>query len=176
MNRKRTRGKQNWQTPKIVFNNLNKITPFCIDLAADAKNALCTNYFDETDNALDIDWNAWYNTRVASRQFSWDLWGFLNPPFANLAPWYQKCYEEQEKGFQTVMLVQASTDPQYFHDFILGDKCPKAVAFSKGRIQYVDPDNPGKKNCGFGSMVIWWSPHAQKKPDFLSISKEGVLL
>lgn len=171
--RKSSDRKQNWRTPKEFFANLSAEFPFVIDLAADENNHLCDFYFDEDDNALDIDWWAWYDARVDSGELKEGMWAFLNPPFANLYKWYAKCYEEQQKGMKIVMLAPANTDPKYFHDFILGDKCPAKVAFSNGRVQYYDPDRPNKKNCGFGTMVIIWEKHDKKSPDFVSISKEG---
>lgn len=171
MKRKSNESKQNWRTPQWLFDALNKQFPFIIDLAADKDNKKCNYYFDEATNALDTDWKMWYDYMVMRDGVSDDLWGFLNHPFRNAYPWYEKCYLEQQKGFRTVQLAQSSTDPKYFHEFILGDKCPSKVGFTSGRINYEDPENPRKKNCGFGSLIIIWEPHNKKKPDFYSVVK-----
>lgn len=45
--------KDNWQTPKQLFYDLNKKYKFTVDLCADDYNKLCKKYFTIVNSCLD---------------------------------------------------------------------------------------------------------------------------
>ena len=75
-----------------------------IDLAATAKNRVCTRFISRSENSLKQNWTKLLRGRI----------GYLNPPFDPMAPWADKCVEEARKGARFVMLCQASVDSNWF--------------------------------------------------------------
>lgn len=51
-----TSSKEDWETPQIFFDELNKKYNFAWDLASDELNHKCNNYFTEKDNSLSKQW------------------------------------------------------------------------------------------------------------------------
>lgn len=71
-------------------------------------------------------------------------WGsstFVNPPYSKVALWIAKAHAEWKKGKTVVMLINAITDTKAFHEFIYGQA---ELRFLKGRVKFVDPQNPDK--------------------------------
>ena len=72
-------------------------------------------------------------------------WGsstFCNPPYSSVAKWIKKAHDEWKKGKTVVMLINAITDTKAFHEYIYGKA---ELRFIKGRIKFIDPQNPTKK-------------------------------
>ena len=72
-------------------------------------------------------------------------WGsstFCNPPYSKVALWIKKAYNESKKGKKVVMLINAITDTKAFHEYIYNKA---EIRFIKGRISFIDPTNPTKK-------------------------------
>ena len=72
-------------------------------------------------------------------------WGsstFCNPPYSKVALWIKKAYDESKKGKIIVMLINAITDTKAFHEYIYNKA---EIRFIKGRISFIDPNNPTKK-------------------------------
>ena len=61
-----TSDKDDWQTPKWLFNKLNKHFKFNLDVCANDENALCEKYYTSYDSCLDKDW---------------EMCNFMNPPY-----------------------------------------------------------------------------------------------
>ena len=115
--------KQTWGTPVHIFAALDKkYGPFCLDAAADALNAKCPVYFDESQDSLKQEWAPYGKV-------------FLNPPYKGIAAWIEKCVVESRKGAYIVVLMPARTDTRYFHDHIYNKKYVDIV-FLKGRIKF----------------------------------------
>lgn len=72
----------------------------------------------------------------------WGTSTFCNPPYSHVAKWIEKAHSEWKKGKQVVMLINAITDTKAFHTYIYGQA---ELRFLKGRICFVDPQNPQKK-------------------------------
>ena len=72
-------------------------------------------------------------------------WGsstFCNPPYSKVALWIKKAHDESKKGKKIVMLINAITDTKAFHEYIYNKA---EIRFIKGRISFIDPTNPTKK-------------------------------
>ena len=48
---------QKWETPQWLFDKLNNIYHFTIDVAADITNNKCSRYYTEIDDGLIQDWS-----------------------------------------------------------------------------------------------------------------------
>lgn len=124
-----------WSTPKLFFEELNKEFNFTLDPCATAENHKCIKYYTIKENGLLQDWS---NEVV-----------FCNPPYGRaLGVWVKKCYEEHIKhGVIVVMLIPARTDTIYFHDFIYNKS---EIRFIKGRLKF----NDSKQSAPFPSMLV----------------------
>jgi site-specific DNA-methyltransferase (adenine-specific) len=72
----------------------------------------------------------------------WGTSTFVNPPYSKVAKWIEKAHQEWKKGKTVVMLINAITDTIAFHKYIYNQA---EVRFVKGRICFIDPQNPSKK-------------------------------
>lgn len=73
----------------------------------------------------------------------WGVSTFVNPPYSQVAKWIAKSHAEWKKGKTVVMLINAITDTKAFHEYIYGQA---EVRFLKGRVKFIDPQNPAKKS------------------------------
>src|SRR3990167_7629822 len=83
----------NWKTPKILYEALNK-------------------EFDFNYDPCPIGGEGGLEKEYGSRTF-------VNPPYSQLKAWCKKCYEESLKGKLVVMLIPSRTDTIAFHTYIL---------------------------------------------------------
>lgn len=100
--------KQDWTTPRPMFDALNREFNFTLDAAASPENALTLKYFTEHDDAILQNWG---------QNIVW-----LNPPYGKaygLSKWVEKSYIESTKGATVVMLIPARTNTEWFHNFCL---------------------------------------------------------
>lgn len=123
-----------WATPKIFFEELNKEFNFTLDPCATNENHKCNKYFTKEDNGLLKSWNG---EKV-----------FCNPPYGKvISKWVEKAYEENKKGTFIVMLLPARTDTKWFHNYIYNKH---EIRFIKGRLKF----NDGKQSAPFPSMIV----------------------
>ena len=124
-----------WATPKLFYEELNKEFNFTLDPCATDDNHKCNKYYTINENGLIQDWS---NEVV-----------FCNPPYGKELPlWVKKCYEEHKKNNITVvMLIPSRTDTRYFHDYIYNKS---EIRFIKGRLKF----NDSKQGAPFPSMVV----------------------
>jgi phage N-6-adenine-methyltransferase len=113
--------KDEWRTPKYLYDKLNVEFNFTLDPAATEENALCDNFFTKEQDGLKQDWRG-HNS-------------FVNPPYSQLKTWVKKGYDStdlSEKETTVVMLIPARTDTQAWWTYIRwGD-----VRFLKGRLKF----------------------------------------
>lgn len=114
--------KQDWETPSNLFNRINDIFHFTIDLAATENNTKCKKFISE--DSLSIPWKGI---------------GWLNPPYGGevlnrLSNWVEKAFKDS-KEFQStiVMLLPARTNTKWWHKF-----CMKSyeIMFIEGRPKF----------------------------------------
>lgn len=128
-------GKNDWETPQWLFDELNDEFHFTLDPCASHENAKCNKYYTEEDNGLLKDWH--------------DEIVFCNPPYSSAEQnkWVQRCYEHYINGGIAVMLLPARTDTKRFHDYIL-DKAE--IRFIRGRLNFGNSIN----SAPFPSMIV----------------------
>lgn len=128
--------KMDWETPQDIFDALDKEFHFTLDPCADDRNHKCDKYFTKSDDGLKQDWSG---ERV-----------FCNPPYGrDVKRWVQKCFNEVYGGGCdiAVMLLNARTDTQWFHDYIYHRA---EIRFVKGRLKFGCSKTPAP----FPSMVV----------------------
>lgn len=123
---------QNYQTPPdfmaAVHARYGKPT---LDLAASADNAQAPSFYNEHCNSLTKNWHETEGV----------LW--LNPPFAKIGDWAQKCWIESVKGASILMLVPNSTGSNWFRDFVHNKAY---VNLLNGRLTFVGCKDPYPKD------------------------------
>lgn len=123
-----------WATPKLFFEKLNKKYNFTLDPCCTKENHKCKTYFTKEDDGLIQNWG---KHRV-----------FCNPPYGReITKWVEKAYNENKKGTFIVMLLPARTDTKWFHNYIYKKH---KIEFIKGRLKF----NDGKQPAPFPSMLI----------------------
>jgi len=109
-----------WATPPHIYNALNDEFKFTYDP--------CPITWKEGD--------------ADGLTTEWGTITFVNPPYSRVAKWIEKAHTEWKKGKTVVMLINAVTDTIAFHKYIYGQA---ELRFVKGRISFIDPTNPTKK-------------------------------
>lgn len=123
-----------WATPNLFFNELNKEFNFNLDPCATKENKKCDKYYTKEENGLTKNWD---NQRV-----------FVNPPYGRtINQWVKKSSEA--RGGVVVMLIPARTDTRYFHEYIY-NKLNVEIRFIKGRLKFGD----SKNSAPFPSMLV----------------------
>lgn len=85
-----------WETPRWLFNKLNKEFNFDIDVCATYYNNKCARFIDKEINCLDVGWEG--------RKC------FMNPPYSNAMPFIKKAWEESKNNLVICLLkVDPST-------------------------------------------------------------------
>lgn len=109
-----------WATPKTIYDPLHAEFKFNYDP--------CPITWKEGDpDALVADWGT--ST-------------FCNPPYSRVKEFVKKASDEAKKGKTIVLLINACTDTKWFHEYIWGKA---EIRFVKGRISFINPADPTKK-------------------------------
>ena len=137
-----TSDKDNWQTPKWLFDKLNKHFKFDLDVCADDLNALCDKYYTSYDSCLDKDW---------------EMCNFMNPPYGReISKFVKKAYDEWlNNDCTTVALLPARTDTKWFHNSIYNKS---HIYFIRGSLKFNDQPN----SAPFPSMIVFWGVEDQR--------------
>lgn len=151
---------QNVATPWPVIRAAERklhISSFCWDLAADATNQkvsghdLCTvqrRYFTEADDALTQDWLATSD----DWEYAGTPWNWLNPPFARLNRWMEKCVTEAARGAHTAILVPSSSGSRWYRDWVHGYGY---VLHLSGRVTFEGHTKPYPKDLDLILYTPW---------------------
>ena len=130
--------RQDYGTPRRFLDAVERrFGPMAVDLASTPENAKAPSRVD--GDSLLANWSL----------LSGNLW--LNPPFADIAPWARKCYEEVTMQSEIYLLVPASVGTNWFRDWVF----QKAyVMFLSPRLTFEGCSDPYPKDlmlCRYGS-------------------------
>jgi phage N-6-adenine-methyltransferase len=134
------KSRQDYETPADFLKAVvERFGPLAWDLAATRANAKAPSYFTPEDDSLKKDWGRLQGTL------------FLNPPFADISPWAEKCANTRDRKGFTLLLTPASVDSEWF-DKHVDDKA--VVLFLAPRLSF-DGKDPYPKGLmlsvfGFG--------------------------
>lgn len=117
-----------WETPKDLFNEVNKEFDFDLDVSASKDNFKVNNYYTIEDDALNKDWLG-------------SVW--CNPPYSKVKEFLKKAHKEIDNGNckTVVFLTFANTDTKWFHDYVYGRS---EIRFIKGRLKFKGYNKDGK--------------------------------
>lgn len=129
---------QTWKTPKELYDKLNVIFNFNIDLAA-SDGDLCSNYYNEETDSLKQNWNG--------------LVGYLNPPYQRATKTKAGQIDFVKKASEitsgtVVCLLPVRSDSKQWADIIF--KKATNICFIKGRIKFVGASS----SAPFSSAIV----------------------
>ncbi len=105
-------GSDDWQTPKVIYEALNKRFQFTRDAAASRENSHCKLYWDIRDDALLMDWSAEKSL-------------FINPPYSRVESFLAKAHEPETAVFlipfrpQTGFFLRYVWASQHLHEMMI---------------------------------------------------------
>lgn len=155
-------GRQDWQTPPDLFEALDAVFDFQLDVASNGDNAVCDRFFTPEDDALEQSWEAGDSA-----------WTWCNPPYGRgLKNWIHKAVAESYYGARVVVLAFACTDTKWFQE---AWGSAREIWLFSGRIKFVDPDNPDAKRTSApkGSALYVFDGMTQSAPVIRLCSLQG---
>lgn len=127
-----------WETPTDLFNNLDKVFNFDLDVCATDETSKCSKYFTPKVDGLSQKWegNCW-----------------MNPPYGReQIKWINKAYNEYKENNSTIVcLIPARPDTKVWHEIIFSNA--KAICFIKGRLKFGN----SKDSAPFPSAIAVFS-------------------
>ena len=136
---------QTWETPQELFDFLNEMFKFDLDVCADEKSAKCKVYFNEEQDGLKQLWfgNCW-----------------MNPPYnRQQVHWVKKAIDEINRGNAetVVILIPARTETVAWQKYIFNEA--KAICFVNGRLTFSGCNNVAP----FPSAIVVFGRHLTKE-------------
>jgi phage N-6-adenine-methyltransferase len=126
-----------WATPIDLFERLDQVWHFDLDVCADPFNAKCDRFFTRADDGLAQTW---------APAVCW-----MNPPYGReIKHWMRKAHDESLKGATVVCLVPSRTDTRWWHDYAMRGR----IEFIKGRLRFGD----AKNSAPFPSAIVVFNP------------------
>jgi phage N-6-adenine-methyltransferase len=149
------RSRQDYGTPwEFIFAVTARFGPIACDLAASAENAKAAAFYDKARDSLSVSWSTEHPTG--------NLW--LNPEFADLEPWAEKCASESLKRQGLIfLLTPASIGSNWFAAHV--NRKAMVLGLSP-RLQFEGTTAPYPKDLslsifgmGFNGFDCWrWKP------------------
>lgn len=130
--------RNDYETPSWVYNALEVVFNFKVDLAANQYNTKCPEFYSEEQDSLKQPWH---------HSSSW-LW--INPPYSPLKPWIEKCQKEADLGAKIVVLVPPVVCTRYF-----AKRPPEQLFFITGRISFCHTGIELKGNRDDSCLMIF---------------------
>lgn len=138
---------EEWETPQVLFDALDREFHFTLDPCATRLNAKCPKFYDKNKDGLSQDWSG---QRV-----------FMNPPYGSeIGTWMHKARHEAARGALVVCLVHARTDTRWWHENV--EEKADEVRFIRGRLKF---ERLGSKTCSapFPSALVIYRPKEAHK-------------
>ena len=122
-----------WSTPQDLFDDLDRVYRFEVDVCATPENAKCSTFYTKEQDGLAQNW----------RGTCW-----MNPPYGReIGKWVSKArLSAEENGATVVCLLPARTDTRWWHEHCsLGH-----ITFIKGRLKF----GGSKNGAPFPSAIV----------------------
>lgn len=123
--------RSDYETPQPLFDKLDAIFGFNLDVCANERNAkVRNNYITKKEDGLSQHWSDWAPEGHIVR-------AWMNPEYGSAVPWWtDKAAEEATHGVSTVALLAARTDAGWFHEDV---SRANFIIFLRGRIKFLLP-------------------------------------
>jgi len=142
-----------WETPRWLFDQLDRVFNFNLDAAAAAHNAHCDRYIDVATDGLVTPWTTPGGLRTRA---------FCNPPYGRqLGRWVARMHDQALQGALVVGLILSNTDTAWWHDHVMK---ANAIWFFRGRIAFCYHGVPHANNRYVNALVLWDGPELRQRP------------
>jgi len=137
-----------WSTPQALFDALDFIFNFILDVCASPDNAKCQYFGSKLCDGLLLDWT--------------DHTCWMNPPYSTTSLWLAKAWLAADRNKTcTVALVASRTDTAAWHNYVIR----QPHAFFRGRLKFGNSNN----SAPFPSALVFYGmPKRIKKPDIVN--------
>lgn len=138
-------------TPPELFDPINAVHRFTMDVAAAPHNAKCSTYYTQADNGLVQPWAG-------------SVW--CNPPYSDLYAWVEKAWAEWDTDVPStiVMLLPANRPEQkWWQEWVepyRDNGGPLSVRFLAGRPRFIMPGQTEvlpNQRPPFGLCTLTWT-------------------
>lgn len=139
--------RDDWETPRELFDRCDAIWHFDLDAASSDENALCDLHYTKENDGLS---KSWEGHRV-----------WVNPPYGSeIAKWVEKAATEGAKpSTVVVMLAPNRTDTRWYQRWIL--PCAAEIVPLAGRVRFCLGGEPAQ-SAPFPSVLIRWGGVSSK--------------
>lgn len=123
-----------WETPQDIFDELDEIFHFTLDVCATPENAKCDKFYTKEQDGLKQKWGG---------NVCW-----MNPPYGRgIKEWVRKAFLiSLRPDTQVVCLLPSRTDTRWFHDYCVRGQ----IWFIRGRLKF----GGAKNSAPFPSMIV----------------------
>ena len=131
-----------WETPQELFNELNEIFGFTLDVCATEGNAkIPGSFISPEQDAFKVPWNS---------PVCWN-----NPPYGrSIGKWITRSREQSEKQENTVVvLIPARVETKWFQEIF---SYASLICFVRGRLKFTIP-NGDDNSAPFPSAIVVFS-------------------
>ena len=94
---------QDWETPDDLYEKINSLFNFTMDVCASKENTKCESFYSEENSCL-------------TKKWSGVCW--MNPPYRNMKNFIKKAYDERFNAV-TVCLIPARTNTRWWHEWCM---------------------------------------------------------
>ena len=128
---------EDWETPQTLFDRLNALFAFELDVCATPENAKCERFYTKVENGLVQPW--------CNRNW-------MNPPYGRtIGEWVSRADTEATEGRLTVSLLPARVDTKWFHMY-----CTKwHFNLLQGRLKFKSNGHE-LSSAPFPSMLVYF--------------------
>lgn len=143
--RRTEHSKDDWETPDELFNPLNKVYQFNLDVAANEKNSKCVNFLRE---AFISKWDIPGSTTETR------IW--CNPPFSMKEDFLDRALMYRQKvGHIMFLLPNNSRETAWWNELVV----PYADLIINliGRVNFLYKGKPSKQ-CNFPACLVLYRP------------------
>lgn len=134
-----------WATPPALFNFLDGLYRFDVDVCASKQNAKCQEFFSKDNDGLNQTWEA--------GRTHW-----MNAPYSQAGRWAKKAAEAAEGGAVIVGLFANRSATGWYRDHVV----PHALVVQLyGRLRFIQDGKPivvSMSSAPFASILAIW-PH-----------------
>jgi len=186
--------KNNWRTPRSLFDTLDRIYGFDLDAAADYQNHLCDRFFTAETDGLGRSWDEDSLEESIFEPFLGPSSVWINPPYSETRvetkggetkeitsrvwhKWVEKAISEVEAGNvrRVGMLIPAAIETAVWQNEIW----PKAslVLLFSGRVRFVDPETGSPKGSpAFPSAFVLFGDSTILQDDEETLQSLGTVV
>lgn len=146
-------GSDDWQTPKVIYEALNKRFQFTRDAAASRENSHCKLYWDIRDDALLMDW-----TREKSI--------FCNPPYSKVESFLAKAHEPET----AVLLIPFRPQTGFFLRYVWASPYLHEMMIIHRGMRFIHPDRVESVRSPMPVVVLVYRNTPRKRDLLITVN------